>query len=218
MFLDREDAARQLASALRDRGLERPVILAIPRGGVVVGATLARELNAELDVILSRKLRAPFQPELAVGAISETGEIYFDPRSDTADLTPEYLKQEQDHQLGEIRRRQALFRAVRPQVPLSGRCVVVTDDGIATGSTIIAALQTLRSQRPKRVVVAVPVAPADRLEEVSQWCDEVVCLLRPQFFFAIGQFYEDFRPVEDEEAQELLRLYGCPKKLAADKP
>ncbi len=217
MFLDREDAARQLAEELKRRRLQRPLILAIPRGGVVTGAVLARELGVELDVVLSRKLRAPHQPELAVGAISETGEVYLDPRrrADVPGLTSEYLEKERDYQLSEIRRRQRLFRAVRSQVPVRGRCVVVTDDGIATGSTMIAALQTIRSQQPERLIVAVPVAPPDRLEEVAQWCDETICPLRPAFFFAIGQFYEDFRPVEDDEAQELLRLYGAGPKLAA---
>jgi hypothetical protein len=216
MFLDREDAGRQLAAKLKRLNLERPLILAIPRGGVVTGAVLARELGGELDVVLSRKLRAPEQPELAVGAVSENGDIYLDPRgADAPGLTSDYLNHEREYQLGEIRRRQKLFRAVRAQAPIAGRSVVVTDDGIATGSTMIAALQTIRGQGPKRLIVAVPVAPPDRLAEVARWCDETVCLLTPEFFFAIGQFYEDFRPVEDEEAQELLRRYGEPAELAA---
>jgi predicted phosphoribosyltransferase len=211
MFRDREDAAQQLAAPLRNLHLQQPLILAIPRGGVVTGAVLARELGAELDVVLSRKLRAPDQPELAVGAISETGDVYLDPRaSEFLELSGKYLQQEQAHQLSEIRRRQVLFRAVRPAVSWRGRCVVVTDDGIATGATMIAALQTVRNQHPSRLIAAVPVAPTDRLPEIAQWCDETVCLYSTDDFYAVGQFYDDFRTIEDEEVQELLRRYGSP--------
>jgi predicted phosphoribosyltransferase len=206
MFRDREDAARRLAAKLKGRDLHDPLVLAIPRGGVVTGAVLARELGADLDVVLSRKLRAPGQPELAVGAISEDGRVYLNHHAQAfLDVMEEYLPQERRHQLAEIARRKKLFRAVRPQAPLAGRSVIVTDDGIATGSTMIAALQAVRTQNPREVIAAVPVASPDRLEEVRRWCDDVVCLLCPEEFWAIGQFYEDFTQVEDEQALELLR-------------
>jgi predicted phosphoribosyltransferase len=209
MFRDREDAARQLAGRLKGRELHDPLVLAIPRGGVVTGAVLARELGAELDVVLSRKLRAPGQPELAIGAISEDGRVYLNHHAQAfLDLLEDYLSEERRHQLGEIARRKKLFRDVRPQAPVAGRSVIVTDDGIATGSTMIAALQAVKAQNPREVIVAVPVASPDRLQEVRRWCDDVVCLLSPDEFWAIGQFYADFSQVEDEQAIDLLRSFA----------
>jgi predicted phosphoribosyltransferase len=205
-FVDRVDAGRQLAEHLRGRPLHRPLVLAIPRGGVVTGAVLARELGAELDVVLSRKLRAPGQPELALGAVSEEGPAYVNDHGRLVDeQLDDYLEAERQHQLAEIARRKQLVRGVRPPAPVAGRSVIVTDDGIATGSTMIAALQALRAQQPREVIVAVPVAPPDRLHEVARWCDEVVCLLSPEGFWSIGQFYEDFTQVEDAEVVRLLR-------------
>ncbi len=209
MFRDREDAAHKLAVKLKGRELHDPLVLAIPRGGVVTGAVLAKELGADLDVVLSRKLRAPEQPELAIGAISEDGRIYLNHYAqEFLDVMEEYLAEERRHQLAEIARRKKLFRAVRPQAPVAGRSVIVTDDGIATGSTMIAALQAVKTQKPREVIVAVPVASPDRLKEVRRWCDDVVCLLHPEAFWAIGQFYEDFTQVEDEQAIQLLRDFS----------
>jgi predicted phosphoribosyltransferase len=209
MFRNREDAALQLAQKLKGRELYDPVVLAIPRGGVVTGAVLARELGADLDVVLSRKLRAPGQPELAVGAVSEDGQVYLNHHAqEFLDLMKEYLTEERQLQLGVIARRKKLFRGVRPQVPLKGRSVIVTDDGIATGSTMIAALQGIKTQNARELIVAVPVASPDRLAEVGRWCDDVVCLLAPEEFWAIGQFYEDFTQVEDEQVVQLLREFA----------
>lgn len=206
MFRDREDAARQLAQQLRGRAMHEPLVLAIPRGGVVTGAVLAGELGAELDVVLSRKLRAPGQPELAIGAITEDGQVYLNHHSrEFLEILQDYLAEERRYQLEEIERRRKLFRAARPQARVAGRTVIVTDDGIATGSTMIAALQAIRTQNPRELIVAVPVASPDRLEEVRRWCDEVVCLLAPEDFWAVGQFYVNFWQVEDEEVLELLR-------------
>jgi predicted phosphoribosyltransferase len=206
MFRNREDVARQLAEKLKKRELHDPLVLAIPRGGVVTGAVLARELGAELDVVLSRKLQAPGQPELAIGAISEDGRVYLNHYAQAyLNLLEDHLAQERGHQLREIARRKKLFRAVRPKASVAGHSVIVTDDGIATGSTMIAALQAIKAQNPHEVIVAVPVASPDRLAEVGRWCDEVVCLLAPEAFYAIGQFYEDFTQVEDEEVLDLLR-------------
>ncbi len=206
MFRDREDAARQLAVALKGRELHDPLVLAIPRGGVVTGAELARELGADLDVVLSRKLRAPEQPELALGAVCEHGRVYLNPEvRPHLDELSQYLVEERAYQLGEIARRKRLFRGFRPAAPVAGRSVIVTDDGIATGSTMIAALQTVKEQGPREVIVAVPVASPDRLALVGRWCDDVVCPLRPSCFRAIGQFYEDFTQVEDAQVVALLR-------------
>jgi len=214
MFRNRKDAGRKLAEMLKERELHDPLVLAIPRGGVVVGAMLAQELGAELDVVLSRKLRAPGQPELAIGAISEDGGVYVNPHAlEFLDVTEEYLAQERHDQLAEIARRKKLFRSVRPPAPIAGRSAIVTDDGIATGATMIAALQALKTQNPREILVAVPVASPDRLAEVRRWCDEVVCLLAPQAFWAIGQFYEDFTQVDDEEVIELLRDFAPAARL-----
>lgn len=209
MFVNREDAAHQLAQRLKGRELHDPLVLAIPRGGVVTGAELARELGAELDVVLSRKLRAPGQPELAIGAVTEDGRVYLNRfAQEVLDLTDEYLAEERDHQLAEIARRQRLFRGVRPKAPVAGRSVIVTDDGIATGATMIAALQVVKAEGARDIIVAVPVASPDRLAEVRRWCDEVVCLLAPKRFWAIGQFYGDFTQVEDEQVVTLLREFA----------
>ncbi len=213
MFRDREDAGRQLAEKLKGRELWEPLVLAIPRGGVVVGSVLAQELGAELDVVLSRKLRAPWQPELALGAVAEDGSVFLEPHyREAIDQAEDYLDTERGRQLAEIARRRQLFRAVKPQAPVAGRSVIVTDDGIATGSTMIAALQGLKVQQPHEVIVAVPVGSPDRLKDVRRWCDDLVCLLSPQDFWAIGQFYADFTQVDDEEVVELLRAAGSPRR------
>lgn len=209
MFCNREDAARQLAWRLKGRDLHTPLVLAIPRGGVVTGAVLARELGADLDVVLSRKLRAPGQPELAIGAIAEDGRAYLKSCAQpSVEVMQDYLAQERRHQLAEITRRKMLFRAVRPQAPVAHRSVIVTDDGIATGSTMIAALQTVKAQHPSELIVAVPVASPDRLDEVRRWSDDVVCLLCPEHFWAVAQFYEDFTQVNDDEVVQLLREFA----------
>jgi predicted phosphoribosyltransferase len=209
MFRNREDAARQLAQRLKGRELHDPLVLAIPRGGVVTGAVLARELGADLDVVLSRKLRAPGQPELAVGAVTEDGRVYLNRHARAfLDLMEDHLAKERRYQLGEIARLKKLFRGARPQAPVAGRSVIVTDDGIATGSTMIAALQAVKTQNPREMIVAVPVASPDRLEEVRRWCDDVVCLLSREVFWAIGQFYQDFTQVEDDEVVKLLREFA----------
>jgi putative phosphoribosyl transferase len=219
MFRDRTDAGRRLAARLRGRELHDPLVLAIPRGGVVTGAALAQELGAELDVILARKLRAPGQPELAIGAVSEDGKVYVSPFASAYREIPErYLADERRHQLAEIGRRQRLFRGVRPRASIAGRSVIVTDDGIATGSTMIAALRAIKAERPREVIVAVPVASPDRLEEVHRWCDRVVCLLCPEEFWAIGQFYQDFTQVEDGEVVELLRAFAPTPQSAGAGP
>ena len=216
MFRDREDAGRQLAERLKRRELRDPVLLGIPRGGVVVGAVLARELGAELDVVLSSKLRAPMQPELAIGAIAEGGEMHLNSYAlESLEIDNDYLHRERQKQLEKIAARKALFRAVRPPAEVAGRSVIVTDDGIATGSTMIAALELLRLQEPLEVIVAVPVAPPDRLRRIRELCDEVVCLLTPDDFYGIGQFYDDFSHVEDAAAAQLLRQAYQEREQAA---
>ena len=205
MFRDREDAARQLAARLRGREFTRPLVLAIPRGGVGVGAVLAQQLGAELDVIMSRKLRAPNERDLAIGAISEDGEAYENVEAET--VTDEYFHREREHQLSVIAQLKARVRHVRPEAQMAGRTVIVTDDGVATGATMIAALQTIRARNPADLIVAVPVAPANRIHDLELHCDEVVCLLPAKNFCAVGQYYEDFPAVEDQQVVDVLRQF-----------
>ncbi len=206
MFQDREDGARQLANLLRYRQFHDPLVLAIPRGGVVTGAVLARELGAELDVVLARKLRAPNQSEAAIGAIGEDGFVYLntDIRK-ISDPLADYLADERAYQTVEIQRRAALFREVRPRAKIAGRSVIVTDDGIATGSTMVAALHFARAQKPRELIVAVPVASPDRLEEIRRHCDEALAFLTPPDFWAVGQYYDEFGQVEDDQVVEILK-------------
>jgi len=206
MFRNREDAAFQLAEKLRARSLHHPLVLAIPRGGVVVGGILAQELGAELDVVLSRKLHAPGQPELALGAVSEDGSIYLNHYArEYPDLTEDYLKEERRQQIAEIERRKKIFRDIRPPASMQDRSVIVTDDGIATGSTMIAALQTAKLQNPHELIVAVPVVSPERIPEIRHWCDDLIYLLAPEEFWAIGQFYEDFQQIPDDQVVASLR-------------
>ncbi len=206
MFRNREDAGLQLARRLKPLALAAPVVLAVPRGGVVLGAILARELGGDLDVVLARKLRAPYQREFAIGAIGEDGAVYLDPLAKRVEgVTDAYIQDERDRQLAEIEHRRRLFRDAAPPVDVTGRPVVLTDDGIATGSTLFAALHVLAAQKPGEVVLAVPVAPPEMLERFRAKCDRVVCLLAPDYLGAISQFYGDFTQVEDDEAVRLLR-------------
>jgi putative phosphoribosyl transferase len=209
MFRDRQDAAEQLAAKLRSRLLHDPLVLAIPRGGVILGAVLARALHADLDVILARKLRAPNQPELAIGALSEDGTVYLDPLiRDWPEGVKTYLEVGKRFQAAEIARRQQMFRSVRPTAPIAHRSVIVTDDGIATGATMLVTLQFLRDRHPRELIVAVPVCSPDRLDEIRRHCDSLVCLRTPGEFVAVGQFYRDFPLVSDEEVRELLRQFA----------
>jgi putative phosphoribosyl transferase len=206
MLRDRSDVAHKLALKLKDRHYRDPLVLAIPRGGVAVGATLAEELGAELDVILVRKLGAPYNPELAIGAVSESGSVVLNRfAEDIEGVTPEYIAEERQAQFTELARRRDLFRGVRPAAAIAGRSVIVTDDGLATGSTMLAALQVVRAAGPAEIIVALPVLPADRVAEIAEHCDELVYLLAPPYFRAVGQFYVEFTQLDDKEVVTLLR-------------
>ena len=204
-FADRADAARRLAKRLRGRRFTNPLVLAIPRGGVVLGAKVADALGADLDVALSRKLPMPGNPEFALGAIAENGAVYLNLDADR--ITPAlqaHLEHECRRQQQEIARRRQVFRAGRSPLDVAGRSVLVVDDGIATGSTMIAALRALKRQHPREVIVAVPVAALDRLAQVREECDEVVCLIEAAELRAVAEFYDDFSQVEDGEVAALL--------------
>ena len=211
VFTDRTEAGWMLVERLRGQSFHDPLVLAIPRGGIEIGAVLARALGAELDVVLSRKLRAPHQPELALGAVSETGDVYLNHfASAVTDAGDAYIEAERQRQIQEIARRREMYRKVRPQAAIAGRTVILTDDGIATGATMIAALHTVRAADARQIIVAVPVASPDRLAAIRPQCDRIICLLEPDTFWAIGEFYRSFEQVEDERVVELLRDYGSP--------
>lgn len=211
MFQDRDEAGWMLVERLRGTKTEKPLVLGIPRGGIEVGAAIARGLGCELDVVLSRKLRAPHNPELALGAVSETGEVYLNHfAAAMTDAGDAYIEAERKRQVAEIDRRKAMFRAVRPQVDVRDRTVIVTDDGIATGATMIAALKTVRAAGAREVVVAVPVGAPDRIDALRPLCDRIECLIEPADFWAVGQFYRNFEQVSDERVVELLREFGSP--------
>jgi putative phosphoribosyl transferase len=207
VFSDRAAAGRRLAEALRRFEGERPVVLALPRGGVPVAYEVAQALRAPLDLVLVRKIGAPFQPELALGAVvdGERPELVINRDLVEESGVPEsYLAKERERQLAEIERRRQLYLAGRPRAPVADRTAIVIDDGIATGATMEAALRATRNARPRRLVLAVPVAPPDTIERLRGEVDEVVCLMMPASLGAIGSFYRDFRQLEDDEVVQLL--------------
>jgi predicted phosphoribosyltransferase len=204
-FSSRMEAGCLLASQLKE--FEIPlVVLGIPRGGVVVAREIAHALDGDLDMVLAHKLGAPGNPELAIGAVCEDGKLFVDEEiSSHMGADDNYIKREKARQLQEIARRVKRYRKVLPKLPLTGRVVVVTDDGVATGATMQAALWAVRQEGPQKVVAALPVGPEDTLEKLSQDADETICLQAPPFFSAISQFYAYFNQVEDEELLEILQ-------------
>jgi putative phosphoribosyl transferase len=183
------------------------IVLAIPRGGVVVGFEVAHALNIALDLIIPRKIRAPDNPELAIGAMTEDGTIILDDELvKYLQVSKEYIKEESERQRLEIERRLKLYRGDAPYPSLKNREVVIVDDGIATGSTMKAAVASVRMRGAKTILVAVPVGPFSSIEELKREADNVICLYTPEPFYAIGQFYEDFTQTSDEEVRKLLTL------------
>lgn len=194
-FSNRDDAAARLAAALAAYRGRRPLVLGLPRGAVPMARVIADALDGDLDVVLVRKLGAPGQPELAVGAVDESGTIvkgrYFD------EVSPSYMHTLVGEQRALLRRRRALYSATRPAIDPAGRIVILVDDGIATGASMLAAVRAIRARGPARLVVAAAVAPPSALDAIRAEADEVVCLHTTEAFGAVGQFYDDFSEVTD---------------------
>lgn len=210
-FHDRREAGRRLAERLEERRFDHPVVLALPRGGVPVAYEVATRLAAPLDLVLVRKIGAPFNPEFGIGAVVDgAAPVTLMDRELVRRLGVDeaYVAGAVRAELAEIERRRALYLKGRRPAEVRGRTAIVVDDGIATGSTMRVALRALRAQGPARLVMAVPVAPPDTLAELAAECDETVCLLVPEAFGAVGAFYRDFRQLDDAEVVALLDRAG----------
>jgi putative phosphoribosyl transferase len=222
IFQDRIDASKRLAKKLlwlkqdqlkeeRDRRQQSIVILAIPRGGVIIGDVIATELDAKLDIIVSRKIGAPDNPELAIGAVMPDGSYFLNQRLvNMLNVPQDYIQIQAHEQIKEIDRRLMAYRGSKEyDNEFEGKAVVLVDDGIATGATMTASAKWIKNkQQCKRIVIAVPVAPAEILDDLNQVADEVIVLYTPEPFIAIGRFYQDFAQVSDNEVKEIMRKYG----------
>lgn len=205
MFKDRREAGKMLAERLGHYKGRDVIVLAIPRGGVVVGGVIAEELEAPLDIIIARKIGAPGNPEYAVGAVSPDGTTFIDREAvDFLGISDEYLEEEKKRQMVEIERRAVRYRS-GSEYALKGKVAILVDDGVATGYTAMAALEFARKRAPSRLIFAVPVGPPATLRRLREMADEVVCLDTPLGFHAISQFYRDFEQVSDEEVKLILR-------------
>lgn len=220
-FKNRADAGNKLAKALAGYKAEKPVILALPRGGVPVAAEVAAALDAPLDLILVRKIGVPFQPELAMGAVVDGSAPIVVRNEDViklAGIDESDFKAVGDSELAEIERRRRRYLGNRDRVEVDGRTVIVIDDGIATGATTRAALRATRTRNPKKLVLAVPLAPTESLAELRADADDVICLEDHEFFGAIGAYYSDFRQISDQEVIDILKRFPVSKPKNAQEP
>ena len=204
-FRDRADAGRRLAERLEVFAGRKPVVVGLPRGGVPVAAEIARTLRAQLDIVLVRKVGVPHRSDLAAGAVGEDGVTV---RNDLVlrelGLSWEDFRTQVEREHAELRRRAAAWRTDRKRIDLAGRTVIVVDDGIATGSTVVAAMRVVRDRGAKEIVLAIPVAPPDAVRRMTPLADTVVCLHTPTRFFSVGQWFENFRQIDDGEVRALL--------------
>jgi predicted phosphoribosyltransferase len=204
-FADRTEAGERLGAALRERALDVDIVLAIPRGGLPLGRAVADALDVPLDVVVASKIGAPGNPEYAIGAAASDGTVWRNEEAFLGSRTDEaYFEREREREAENARRKAERYRGDRPEPDLTGKTVAVVDDGVATGSTVRACLQMLRESDAERVVLAVPVGPPQTVSELRELADEVVCLLTPSGFRGVGQFYDRFDQVSDEEAMAYL--------------
>jgi len=205
VFKDRQEAGRQLGEKLKDYAGKDTLVLALPRGGVVVGYEVAKILHAPLDVIITRKIGAPSAPEYAIGAVAENGEVLLnDQEIRLLGIPRRYIQDEIERQKGEIERRVKLYRGGRRLPNLGGKRVILVDDGIATGFTMKTSIQAVRAENPREIVLAVPVAPPEVIDELASMVDAVVCLATPSPFIAVGAWYRSFEQTTDDEVKSLL--------------
>lgn len=211
MFIDRRDAGLQLGRLLLHLKEEQPIVLALPRGGVIVGAEVAKALEAPLDVLIVRKLGAPNHAELAIGAVTNgenpqriLNEVIFD----RLNISASYLEDESKRQLIQVKRLAELYRQKRVAIAVEGRTVIVVDDGIATGATVRAGIKALRQMKVSRIVLAAAVAPRETSKSLGAEVDELVCPLTPTYFIAVGMFYKNFEQTTDAQVIEALKLYS----------
>jgi predicted phosphoribosyltransferase len=208
IFQDRADAAKKLAEKLVWVKQEDLVVLAIPRGGVVTGDVIASALDAKLDVVVPRKLGAPFNPELAIGAVMHDGSYFLNTEIiDMLNVSRDYIDTEIATQMKEIERRLIRFRGSK-KYELQDKTILLVDDGIATGATMFAAAQWVKNQKPKKMIIAVPVGPIETIDKLKEIADEVIVLLSPLLFGAVGQFYQDFTQVSDDQVRDIMKRYG----------
>lgn len=209
-YEDRSAAGKALSRLLAKYSGDRPVIVGLPRGGVAVAAEIARAIDADLDVIVAGKLRAPYNPELAIGAITEDGLVYLNSMAiRSLHIKESYLEEEKKARLAAMKEKLNMYRAVRKKVALKGRTVIIVDDGLATGSTMISAIQAAHASGAKKIIVAVPGGPADTIEHIQNMDEvtEAICPVVPDLFFAVSQLYYDFSQVEDSEVISILREF-----------
>ncbi len=206
IFQDRFEAGKLLARKLAAYKTKKDtVLLAIPRGALQLGSVLAKELQLPLDIVLTKKIPAPDNPEAAIGAVSLRGELLDESLIRLEGISAEYLASQITELRRKLKERAVLYRGKQKPLSLRGKTVIIVDDGVAMGSTMLAAIAFVRQERPKKIIVAIPVGSAEAVAKLKQKADEVICLHTPEFFYAIGAFYREFPQVEDEEAIELLR-------------
>ncbi|WP_152041129.1 phosphoribosyltransferase [Salinigranum salinum] len=204
-FTDRTEAGERLGEALRERGTDADIVLAIPRGGLPLGRAVADALDAPLDVVVAKKIGAPGNPEYAVGAVASSGSVWRNEEAfDHHGIDEEYFQRRREEEAENARRKAERYRDGGPDPDVAGKTVVVVDDGVATGSTVRACLQKLRDDNAGRIILAVPVGPPETVRELEEIADEVVCLETPSRFMGVGGFYERFDQVSDEEAMGYL--------------
>jgi putative phosphoribosyl transferase len=204
-FRNREHAARLLAKKLGTYRGQHPLVLAIPRGAVPMGKIIAEALDGDLDVVLVHKLGAPDNPELAIGSVDESGHVYLGEGVYELGVTDDYIAREKQAQLRTLQHRRVQYTPIRPPLDPHGRVVIVVDNGIATGASMIAALRAVRAKKPRKLIATVAVAPPETLARMRKEADDVVCLCAPAFFIAVGQFFDDFSQVADEQVIAILR-------------
>lgn len=205
MFYDRSEAATKLSEKLIAYKGNKPLVLAIPRGAVPMAKIIADMLNGDLDVVLVRKLRAPHSPELAIGSVDENGDVYVADYAALAGADSDYIEYEKRTQMDIIRKRRLQYSLIRPSLDPSGRIVIVVDDGLATGSTMLSALLSIRKRKPSKLICAVPVASKQALQKINDYADEVICLEMPRNFQAVAEHYVSFPQIEDDEVIRLLQ-------------